>query len=216
VALRLFRIPLALGLIALAALAVPGRRASARVLTAAELELPALQDFVRLVQNGDADQLRGVYAPELFADMVVQQPKEYPAFVSPRQNVLTEFSTASQLGSTGLLAHNYLAGAQFARIEVGQPLYLIRGDGMTTAYVVTDMFRFQALQPNSADSEFLDLASGARLSATALFSRMYSWRGTVVFQTCIASDGTPTWGRLFIVAERSLEYDTRDLPQFHR
>ncbi|MFH1184927.1 MAG: hypothetical protein V1755_07795, partial [Chloroflexota bacterium] len=127
-------------------------------------------------------------------------------------NVLTQFGKASQRGSTGLLAHNYLAGAQFALIEMGQPIYLIRGDGRKTSFVVTDIFRFQALQPNSVDSEFIDLASGAQMSAATLFSRMYSRHGAVVLQTCIASDGIRTWGRLFVIAAPTPEQVVRGLP----
>src|SRR5919106_3860917 len=75
--------------------------------------LPLLDAFVSQVKNGQADELRGIYVPEIFAAHVVQQPMGKDEFVSPRQGILTQFGLASKLGSTGLLAHNYLAGERF-------------------------------------------------------------------------------------------------------
>src|SRR5688572_15833156 len=70
-------------------------------------DLPDLLRFVEQVKNGQAGELRGLYVPELFAIPVVQQPVGDHEFISPRHNILTQFSLASRFGSTGLLAHNY-------------------------------------------------------------------------------------------------------------
>jgi len=168
---------------------------------AAGRELPALMEFAHQLENGQPGQLRGAYAPGLFAHVVVQQPSDKPTFVSPRKSILTQFSSASDLGSTGLLAHNYLAGTAFGRIRSGQIIYLIYGDGRTQRYSVTQLFRYRARQPESEQSDFTDLENGARLTSYSLFRLMYGRPGDLVLQTCIEADGIDSWGRLFVVAE---------------
>ena len=77
--------------------------------------LPFLDTFISQVENGQAEELRGVYIPEILAARVVQQPIGNDEFVSPRQNILTQFGLASQFGSTGLLAHSELAGESLSQ-----------------------------------------------------------------------------------------------------
>lgn len=161
--------------------------------------LPSLKEFSLLLVNGEPDQLRGAYAPGLFADVVTQQPAGDPTFVAPRQHVLTQFELASRLGSIGLLAHNYLAGARFAQLQPGQVIHLLYGDGRIETYAVADIYRFQARTPDSPSSEFID-ANGGPLDADTLFRLMYGRRGALVFQTCIKSGSNTTWGRLFVLA----------------
>jgi hypothetical protein len=163
--------------------------------------LPLLNAFVSQVKNGQADELRGIYVPEIFAAHVVQQPMGKDEFVSPRQGILTQFGLASKLGSTGLLAHNYLAGERFARLEKGQKFYLVYGDGRTLAFVVTETLRYQALEPTSTTSKFVDLENGGLLTASELFSKAYNRSGQVIFQTCISAEGNRSWGRLFVIAK---------------
>jgi hypothetical protein len=134
---------------------------------------------------------------------VVQQPTGDPTFVTPRQGFLTQFSSALSAGSTGLLAHNFLAGANFSLLENDQVIYLIYGAGGVHPYSVTGVYRFRATQPGSVYSDFVDLSGGARSSASTILARMYGRRGALVLQTCIAAEGSPTWGRLFVVAEPS-------------
>src|SRR6266545_6474462 len=100
------------------------------------VDLPALDAFIKQVKNGQADQLRGIYIPDILAAPVVQQPKGNNGFVSPKQNIVTQFGLASQFGSTGLLAHNNLAGASLSQLETGQKIYLIYGDGQISTFVV--------------------------------------------------------------------------------
>ena len=88
-------------------------------------------------QWGDSRPAR-VYVPGILANGVVQQPAGDPAFISSKRDLLTQFQQASQLGSTGVLAHNFLAGAQFSEIKPGQVIYLIYGDGRTAVFVVRD------------------------------------------------------------------------------
>jgi hypothetical protein len=162
--------------------------------------LPSLQEFSSLLINGEPSQLRGAYAPGLFADVVTQQPPGDPTYVAPLQNVLTQFEPAMRLGSVGLLAHNYLAGIRFAQLGTGQVIYLLYGDGRIEPYAVADVYRFQARDPDSPSSQFID-ADGRTLNADSLFTRMYGRRGMLVFQTCIKAGQNTTWGRLFVVAQ---------------
>lgn len=163
--------------------------------------LPLLNTFVSQVKNGQADELRGIYVPEIFAAHVVQQPMGNDEFVSPRQGILTQFGLASKLGTTGLLAHNYLAGDRFFLLGKGQKFYLVYGDGRTLAFVVTEVLQYQALEPTSSSSDFIDLDNGNLLPALKLFAKIYDRPGQVVFQTCISVEENRAWGRLFVTAE---------------
>jgi hypothetical protein len=145
--------------------------------------LPLLDAFVSQVKNGQADELRGVYIPEILAARIVQQPTGNNDFVSPRQGIATEFGLASQFGSIGLLAHHYLAGESFSLLEEGQNFYLIYGDGQTSAFVVTVILHFQALAPASTSSDFVDLESSGLLTNSELFAKVYDRPGQVIFQT---------------------------------
>ena len=203
-ALRIFFSPrLLVSLVSLWAIGFPAQGAAALRAREAGRDLPALAEFAQAVANGNQDELRGAYVPGIFADLVVQQPEGNPAFVSPRGQVLTRFSEASRLDSIGLLAHNYLAGRDFSQLTVGQRIYLVYGDGRMRSFDVTRILKFQALQPLSTQSEFIDLATGKRLGAAALFTTAYGRQGSLVFQTCIEAEGIEAWGRLFVVAEPS-------------
>ena len=166
-----------------------------------DTSLPALTTFSSWLKNGKAGLLRGVYVPGVLADGVVQQPAGQGDFVTPRQGYVTQFGAASELGSTGLLAHNYLAGAAFSLMQAGQLIYLVYGDGKTVAFMVTHRLQYQALQPNSPYSNFVDLGNRRSMTASQVFSAAYGHPGAVVFQTCIAANGVDSWGRLFVIAE---------------
>ncbi len=151
--------------------------------------------------DGHADELRGVYIPNILMDDVVQQPGRDATYVSTDADVLTQFDAARSVGSTGLLAHNYLAGARFALLGRGQMIYLVYGNGQMAAYVVTQALQYQALQPESPYSNFIDLSNGHAMSASEVFTAVYARPGDVILQTCINANDNPSWGRLFIVAE---------------
>jgi hypothetical protein len=180
--------------------ALPPMRASAAN-AAVDTSFPALGTFAGLLNNGQEAQLRGVYVPNILADIVVQQPADQGGFVSPRDGILTQFAAASTVGSTGLLAHNFLAGSKFTQMKYGQPVYLIYGNGRITRYVVTHTQQYQALQPESPYSNFVDLSNNRPMSSGDVFSAAYGHPGAVIFQTCIANNGVSSWGRLFIMAE---------------
>jgi|SRR6266498_2545427 len=165
------------------------------------VDLPALDTFVEQVKNGQADEVRGVYIPDVLAALVVQQPAGMYGFVSPWQNIMTQFGLASKFGSTGLLAHNNLAGKSFVVLQNGQKFDLIYGDGKISTFVVSEILQFQALEPTSISSSFVDLESGDILTASELFTKIYDRPGQVILQTCIDADHNASWGRLFIIAK---------------
>jgi hypothetical protein len=166
-----------------------------------EGQLPSLDTFVTQVRNGHADELRGVYIPGLLAAPVVQQSSGMDDFVSPWQNVLTQFRLASRFGSTGLLAHNYLAGETFSLLENGQEIQLVYGDGHVSRFTVRTTLHYQVLDSSNKSGTFLDLETHTSVTASDLFNQIYNQPGRVIFQTCIQAGDHQDWGRLFVIAE---------------
>jgi len=162
--------------------------------------LPNFTEFSQSVQNGKADLLRGVYVSNVLALPVVQQPSGNAGYVSGNDGEATQFGMASQFGNVGLLAHNHLAGKLFSNISVGQEVRLVYGDGKTETFVVTEILRYQALQPSSPFSSFRNLDKDETLSAEQMFKRVYFGDHHITFQTCIESNGALSWGRLFVIA----------------
>jgi hypothetical protein len=150
--------------------------------------------------NSEGHVLRGVYVENVLDLPVVQQPAGEPYYVSDRDGEATQFSMVSQYGSIGLLAHNTRSGRYFSRLEVGQEVRLVYGDGRVEYYVIEHVLRFQALDPDSVSSSFRNLDRNETLTAGDMFQRAYVGGQRLVFQTCIAAQGNPSWGRLFVVA----------------
>ena len=166
-----------------------------------EVDLPSLEAFAEQVSDGQGDELRGVYVPGILAASIVQQPAGKNDFVSPWQNTVTQFGLASRVGSTGLLAHNDLAGETFIFLEKGQKIHLIAGGGEISTFIVSEILQYQALESNSVTSTFVDLETHTLISSSDLFIRIYSRPGQLIFQTCIQAGNDPSWGRLFVIAE---------------
>ena len=173
---------------------------SASALDNVEKALPNFADFSQTVLNGKANILRGVYVSEVLAMPVVQQPSGSPGYVSRNDSEITQFSMAAQYGNVGLLAHNHLAGKYFSELAVGQEVRLVYGNGKVEYFIVAEVLRYQALQPNSPWSSFRNLGRDEVLSAEEMFKRVYFGDHHVTFQTCIEKNGDLSWGRLFIVA----------------
>ena len=171
-----------------------------------EATLPNFSEFSQIVQNGEADVLRGVYVSSALALPVVQQPNNNPGYVSSRNGLATQFSMAAQYGNIGLLAHNNLSGRSFSQLAVGQEVRLIYGNGRVEYFVITEILQYQALQPTSMLSAFRDLATDETITANQLFERVYTGDHHVTFQTCIEENGDLSWGRLFIVATPKMQY----------
>lgn len=167
-----------------------------------EQEMQALMQFSETVMNGVDDLVTGVFVNDVLALPVIQQPSGSAAYVATENDVATQFALAEQYGTIGILAHNHLAGISFFDVSSGQDVYVVFGDGTTAHYVVTEIRRFQALEPYSPYSEFIDLDSAAHLTSSDVFYEMYGSDGRLVLQTCIAAEGVDSWGRLFVIAER--------------
>lgn len=175
-----------------------------------------LNEFIESVKNGRADQVVGVYVSGVFAYPIVQQPAGAAAYVSSLPDTATQFAMASRHDTIGLLAHNYLAGASFVELELGQVVALVYGDGQVRYYEVDKIRIFQALSPTSPYSDFIDLDNPAKLlSATDVFNQIYAEEGRLVFQTCIERDGELSWGRIFVSARPVEQGEVRPAPVFH-
>lgn len=166
----------------------------------AESTLPNFADFYKPVQNGEVGILRGVYVPDVLDLPIVQQPADNPYYVSNHNGETTQFSMASQYGNIGLLAHNSLSGKLFSQLAAGQEVHLVYSDGRIEYFVIKDVLRYQALQPESVSSSFRNLDRNEVISAGEMFNRAYVGGYRLVFQTCIEANGNMSWGRLFVVA----------------
>lgn len=172
----------------------------AQAQSSAPATLPDFEQFVTSVIDGKAGVVRGVYVPGYFASRVLQQPDNNPGYVSPINGILTEFGLAKSYGNIGFLAHNYLTGKSFANLAKGQEIRIVYGDSNVEYFVVEDVLQYQALEPDSAYSDFIDQDGGKEISASTLFQHIYAGQRHVTFQTCIYADGIYTWGRLFVIA----------------
>jgi hypothetical protein len=161
----------------------------------------ALQSFAATVVDGNPEVIRGVFSDKALAYPVIQQPSDQPGFVSSIDGVITQFSMAASHGVIGLLAHNYLTGKYFYDIEIGSEIQIIYGDGEIQSYLVKEIQRYQALQPNSQHSRFVDVVSGEELSASDLFKKVYLGQNHLTLQTCIEQGDLDSWGRMFIIAD---------------
>jgi hypothetical protein len=166
------------------------------------LSIDPLQEFSQHVFNGGSYSVTGLFINQETSFPILQQPSGNAAYVSTKSGVVTQFSLASQYGSIGIVAHNYLAGADFFNLNIGQSIVVVYGDGHHITYTVSDVRQYQALSPNSPYSNFVNLDYPEKqLSATDLFYETYGVSDRLVLQTCIANDASDSWGRLFVIAE---------------
>jgi hypothetical protein len=167
-------------------------------------EQALLDQFVGTVSGQEAGVVSGVFVPGRFSLPVVQQPAGNSSFVSPDDGTATQFGTAKGYGTIGLLAHNYLSGKLFFDLREGDEVVIVYGDGSQERYRINQIARYQALSPTSVYSDFVDLSdpAGRTLSAGEVFERIYTAKDRVVFQTCIEAEGNPSWGRIFVTAEK--------------
>ncbi len=165
-----------------------------------EFQLPEFDIFTNAVTNGDANAVRGVYAPGVLALRVLQQPKGDYTYVTSMAGVVTQFMPAATTGVTGLVAHNYLAGEKFSLLEIGQFVDIVYGDGSVKRYLIDDAFRYQALDPDNPYSDFIELESKQHFTSTEVYNMHYRSTDQVTFQTCISNGDSLEWGRLFVIA----------------
>jgi hypothetical protein len=165
---------------------------------------PALTQFIQRVRNGTGSQVVGIYAKDVFALQVKQQPVNDPSYVATQSGVVTQFYYATLFDVIGFLAHNYASGSSFYQLNLGQSISAISGDGTVHEYRVSSIQDYQAVEPSNVQSDFIDLSSGERLSAGDLFAKIYvaeNGQTHLVLQTCLARNGNSSWGRHFVVAQ---------------
>ena len=120
--------------------------------------ISALNDFILEISNGASDVIRGIYSENNFALPVVQQPSGQAGFVSTINGVATQFSMPNEYGVTGILAHSYLSGKHFFDMGIEDVIKVVYGNGEIKEYQISDIQTYQALQPNSPNSHFIDLS----------------------------------------------------------
>ena len=178
------------------------------VFRSGKIHLPEFSDFSTVVENSDLNVLSGVYVQNVLALPVVQQPMGDSGYVSGHDDEATQFAMASRYGNIGLLAHNYLSGRLFSNLVIGEEVRLIYGNGKVEYFVITEVLRYQALDPHSQWSSFRNLDNYDVLSTEQMFNRAYAGDRHVTFQTCIAANGNSSWGRLFVIAvPKSFSFD---------
>lgn len=160
----------------------------------------------------DADPLvRGLLIRNEVDLPVVQQPKGDTNFVSAEDDVVTQFASASPYGNIGLLAHNYLSGRSFSKLDLGQELTLVYEGGKTETFVVTQILQYQALDPKNPYSSFQNIDDENEvLTVSQMFDRAYQGDRHLTLQTCIAAEGITSWGRLFVIASPKSAYLSTD------
>ncbi len=167
----------------------------------AEQQLRIFDQFIEDMKNGNANQVTGIYVENVMALQVVQQPAGNPGFVSTIDDVITYFLYPWQkAGNHGLLAHNYLAGRYFFDVGYGDIITLVFGDGYYQDFEVTQIKEYQALQPDSPYSNFIDLETGEQKTVNTVFIEVYMGSFHTTLQTCIARGSEGEWGRHFTLA----------------
>lgn len=162
---------------------------------------PSHASSPKVTEIAETDIVSSVSFEDSLVLPIVQQPQGETNYVSSNAGEVTQFSSASQYGNVGLLAHNFLSGKSFSHLTVGQEIHLQYEDGNTENFVVTEILSYQALDPKNPFSSFQNLNNKEEvLSAQEMFERVYEGNHHITFQTCIAKNGVSSWGRLFVVA----------------
>jgi hypothetical protein len=161
---------------------------------------PGFAHFIRLVKNGQAGVLRGIYVENILALHVVQQPDKEWTYVSGEAGNATEFQNASKNGIIGLLAHNFLSGGLFYNLKPGEQMGVVYGDGAVRYYRISGAYQFKKVDPDDLSSKLIDQSTGSVISSGQVFERFYDGMDHVTLQTCLEKDGLSTWGLYFVVA----------------
>ncbi len=160
-----------------------------------------LTSFIINVAEPTCNSIAGVYVKDKLQLSVTQQPADQPGFVSTLSGTVTQFTFADEHGSVGLLAHNYLAGSDFYKIVVNDEIYLVNGNGQTERYYVTEIRQYQALEPTSPYSSFVDLSDVShKIAYDELFAEIYGQADRLILQTCLSNQDSSSWGRHFVIA----------------
>ena len=134
---------------------------------------PASVNDSRSISCNTSSVLSRVHIDGVLEFPIVQQPKGNDKYVSPVDGEITQFSTPSNFGNIGLLAHNNLSGRFFSNLKLGQDVHLVYGNGKIESFVITQILRYQALQPTNPYSSFRDLTTSNVLTVVQVFEKAY-------------------------------------------
>jgi hypothetical protein len=143
---------------------------------------------------------REVYVQGEFILPITQQPVDRNTYVSLEPGMLTQFGMASRNGVTGLLAHNYLSGALFFLLDVGQEIDVLYANGQIQHYQISEIMSFQKLRPSDLHSDYLDMQTGKFLSTSEVYRTVYRGQHHLALQTCLEQNGNLSWGLYFVIA----------------
>jgi len=146
----------------------------------------------KILNSGGSGNAIQVSVSGKFSYQVVQSGNS-----APSGYVVGQYSVAAKRGNIGFLAHNYAAGSSFYALSFGDEVVVTFSDGSTKTFTVNNVLRYQASTPGDFSS-FID-SKGNTVKAQTVFNRAYK-RNQVTFQTCIARDGSDSWGLLFVQA----------------
>ena len=137
-----------------------------------------------------------VSVPGKFSFTVVQSGNAAPS----SGGVVGQYAEAKKRNNVGLIAHNYLAGANFFILGFGDEVIVTYSDGTTQTFVVKNIKKFQATDPYNYGKPFIqNNGKGSQVNTRNVFNKVYK-AGGLTFQTCIAKDGIDTWGLMFVIA----------------
>jgi hypothetical protein len=178
----------------------PGHGVVSPPLSAPQIS-PEFARFIDHVFDGQSGVVRGIYVAGVLALRVVQQPAKDWTYVSSKLGDATEFQNASKNGILGLLAHNYLSGRSFYNLKPGEQVDVVYGDGAVKYYRVSNIYRYQKIDPTDLSSSLVDLSTGKVVSSGHVFEQFYDGSDHLTLQTCLEKNGLSTWGLYFVVAQ---------------
>ena len=193
----LSKIFLLIGILCISFSPLLATQANALPVTGADMQMAAgtTAGFMeQMLKGGSAGTVVQISVPGKFSYAVVQSGNGVPSGY-----VLGQYAQAAKKGNIGLLAHNYLAGQSFYALAIGDEVNVTYSNGATKTFVVTNVLRYQATDPNNYSKPFLN-SNGKEISPKSVFNQAYQKNG-LTFQTCITADGSYTWGLLFVQAK---------------
>ncbi|MFM8321895.1 MAG: hypothetical protein ACKOC5_13360, partial [Chloroflexota bacterium] len=94
-----------------------------------------------------------------------------------------------------------LSGGKFYQVQVGQPLWVVYSSDHIHRYRVTEIRKYQKVDPFSLTSDLIDLTTQERLTVDQVYDHYYQGDHHVTLQTCLEGAGRSDWGLTFVVAE---------------
>lgn len=175
------------------ALFPPGSNPAPQAQTVALQEQPGSAEIPQTAVSVAVVNAVRVSSPGVLDLVIEPQPEYDPGFVTREIGKASQFRSAAPYNTVGILAHNSLSGEQFFNVRQGDWITVAFDKRQTSYYRVTGIEQYQALSPTSQFSDFIDLNTWERLTASQLFSRVYAPGNRLVLQTCLDAYGDSLW-----------------------